>query len=62
MLLELFSTRWISSLLDATWLRPAVLVFAAASGLAVVILGLTKAAPCAWRPVGQPFYYRTGES
>jgi uncharacterized membrane protein YfcA len=41
MLLGLFSTRWISSLLDATWLRPAVLVFAA-SGLAVVILGLTS--------------------
>lgn len=42
MLLGLFSTRWIAPLLDASWLRPAVLLFAAASGLAVVILGLAR--------------------
>ena len=42
MLLGLLSTRWIAPLLDASWLRPAVLVFAAASGLAVVILGLVR--------------------
>lgn len=42
MLLGLLSTRWIAPLLDASWLRPAVLVFAAASGLAVVILGLAR--------------------
>jgi uncharacterized protein len=42
MLLGLFSTRWIASLLDASWLRPAILAFAAASGLAAVILGLAR--------------------
>ena len=42
MLLGLFSTRWIAPLLDAFWLRPAVLVFAAASGLLVVILGFVR--------------------
>jgi len=42
MILGLFSTCWIAPLLDASWLRPAVLLFAAASGLAVVILGLTS--------------------
>ena len=42
MLLGLFATRWIAPLFDASWLRPAVLLFAAASGLAVVILGLAR--------------------
>jgi uncharacterized membrane protein YfcA len=42
MLLGLFSTRWVAPMLDASWLRPAILVFAAASGLAVVILGLAR--------------------
>ena len=42
MLLGLLAARWIAPLLDASWLRPAVLLFAAASGLAVVILGLVR--------------------
>jgi uncharacterized protein len=42
MLLGLFSTRWVAPMLDASWLRPAILVFAAASGLAAVILGLAR--------------------
>jgi uncharacterized membrane protein YfcA len=41
-LLGLFSTRWVAPMLDASWLRPAILVFAAASGLAAVILGLAR--------------------
>ncbi len=38
--LALFSTRWIAPLLDRWWLRPAVLLFAAVSGLADMLQGL----------------------
>ena len=37
--LALFSTRWIAPLLDRWWLRPAVLLFAAVSGLAAMLQG-----------------------
>ena len=40
LLLGLLGTRWIAPLLDRWWLRPAVLVFAAVSGLADMLQGL----------------------
>jgi len=40
LLLGLLGTRWIASVLDRWWLRPAVLVFAAISGLAAMLQGL----------------------
>lgn len=39
LLLGLLGTRWIAPLLDRWWLRPAVLVFAADSGLAAMLQG-----------------------
>ncbi len=42
LILGLLATRWIAPLLDASWLRPAVLLFAAVSGLAAMLLGLAR--------------------